>query len=210
MGAVAGAEPAAVVAGLADGHTTQVGADAEHDEPLGALDAVLVGLGVAQGGDVDLVGLLDLVLGSVADEDGLAAPLDDDLYGNIWLVVGFWSFWGGEDVVRGVCVLTFLPSGMVFRSTSTLAMAKTSAEADMLTRNSAANPTLASMPFEKEHRQLLRHSSSNASIALPASSPSSFRRRPPIPLLYRIVTPPSDIPLSVKTHLGQCSSLRQP
>lgn len=33
--------------------------------------------------------------------------------------------------------LTFLPSGMLFMSTSTLAMARTSAEADMLTRNSA-------------------------------------------------------------------------
>lgn len=32
--------------------------------------------------------------------------------------------------------LTFLPSGIAVRSTSTLAMAKTSAEADMLTRNS--------------------------------------------------------------------------
>ena len=34
-------------------------------------------------------------------------------------------------------LLTFLPSGMAASSTSTLAMAKTSAEADMLTRNSA-------------------------------------------------------------------------
>jgi hypothetical protein len=32
--------------------------------------------------------------------------------------------------------LTFLPSGMVARSTSTLAWARTSAEADMLTRKS--------------------------------------------------------------------------
>lgn len=43
------------------------------------------------------------------------------------------------DMVLFCCsvVLTFLPSGMALRSTSTLAMAKTSAEADMLTRNSA-------------------------------------------------------------------------
>jgi hypothetical protein len=51
----------------------------QHDEPFGLLDAVLVGLGVAEGGNGDLVGLFDLVGGTVADEDGLATPLDDDL-----------------------------------------------------------------------------------------------------------------------------------
>lgn len=81
VGAVAGAEPAAKVTGLANGDTTQVGADTQHDQPLGALDTVLVGLGVSEGGDVDFIGLVDLVLGSVTDEDGLASPLDDDLGG---------------------------------------------------------------------------------------------------------------------------------
>ena len=52
----------------------------QHDQPLGLLDTLLVGLGIAQGGDVDLVGLINLALGTVADEDGLASPLDDDLY----------------------------------------------------------------------------------------------------------------------------------
>lgn len=56
-----------------------MGADAEHDEPLGTLDAVGVRLGVAEGGHVDGVGLVDFVGGAVADEDGLAAPFDDDL-----------------------------------------------------------------------------------------------------------------------------------
>jgi hypothetical protein len=51
VGAVAGAEPAAEVAGLADGDTAQVRADAQHDEPFGLLDAVGVGLGIAQGCD---------------------------------------------------------------------------------------------------------------------------------------------------------------
>lgn len=77
---VAGAEPAAVVAGLADGHTTQVGADTQHDQPLGALDTVVVGLGVTERLPLGLAGLGDLVLGTVADEDGLATPLDDDLF----------------------------------------------------------------------------------------------------------------------------------
>lgn len=114
VGAVAGAEPTAEVAGLADGDTTQMGADTceevcqwmspcpegsppspvsrgltQHDEPLGLLDTLLVGLGVAQGGDVDLVGLIDLGLGAVADEDGLASPLDDDLdFASAWNVSG--------------------------------------------------------------------------------------------------------------------------
>lgn len=51
----------------------------KHDEPLGLLDTVGVGLGVTEGGNVDLVGLFDLRLGTVTDEDGLATPLDDDL-----------------------------------------------------------------------------------------------------------------------------------
>jgi hypothetical protein len=51
----------------------------QHDEPLRLLDTVLIGLGVAEGRDVNLVGLVNLLLGTVADEDGLAAPLDDDL-----------------------------------------------------------------------------------------------------------------------------------
>lgn len=135
VGAVAGAEPAAVVAGLADGDTAEMRADAclrvwlamftsrseesgpeggyvlmrdrdhaalrsgsdrysrsvargfrldgishtQHHKPLGVLDAVAVGFGVAEGGGVDLVGLVDLSLGPVTDEDRLATPLDDDL-----------------------------------------------------------------------------------------------------------------------------------
>lgn len=79
VGAVARAEPTTKVTGLTNGDTTQVGADTQHDQPLGALDTVLIGLGVSEGGDVDFVGLVDLVLGSVADEDGLASPFDDDL-----------------------------------------------------------------------------------------------------------------------------------
>ena len=51
----------------------------KHDEPLGLLDTVGVGLGVTEGGNVDLVGLFDLRRGTVTDEDGLATPLDDDL-----------------------------------------------------------------------------------------------------------------------------------
>ena len=79
MGSVAGAEPPAVVPGLADGYAAQMRADAHHDEPLGLLDALGVGLGIAQGLHLDGVGLLNLIGRAVTDEDGLAAPLDDDV-----------------------------------------------------------------------------------------------------------------------------------
>ena len=79
MGSVAGAEPPAVVPGLTDGHAAQVCADTHHDEPFGLLDALGVCLGIAQGLHLDGVGLLNLVGCAVTDEDGLAAPLDDDV-----------------------------------------------------------------------------------------------------------------------------------
>ena len=51
----------------------------QHDQPLGLLDTVLIGLGVTEGLPVKILGLLDLIRSTVADEDGLATPLDDDL-----------------------------------------------------------------------------------------------------------------------------------
>jgi hypothetical protein len=55
------------------------GVHTQHDKPLGVLDTLIVGLGVSQASNVDLVGSVNFVLGSVSDEDGLATPLDDDL-----------------------------------------------------------------------------------------------------------------------------------
>ena len=51
----------------------------KHDQPLRVLDTVLVGLRVTKRGNLDVVGFIDLVLGTVTDEDGLATPLDDNL-----------------------------------------------------------------------------------------------------------------------------------
>lgn len=51
-----------------------------------------------------------------------------------------------DESIFGQAALTFLPSGMAERSTSTLAMANTSADADMFLRNSVAelvSPALA-------------------------------------------------------------------
>ena len=69
--------PSSEVARLANGYTSEVSTNAEHDEPLWLLDAGLVGLWVAEALPVDLAGLVDLLLRAVADEHGLAAPLDD-------------------------------------------------------------------------------------------------------------------------------------
>lgn len=54
-------------------------ADTKHDEPLGFLDAVFVGLRVAEALGVYGAGVFDFRFGAVSDEDGLAAPFDDHL-----------------------------------------------------------------------------------------------------------------------------------
>lgn len=46
---VAGAVVPAEVSRVGNGHATQVGADPDHDEELGVLSALFVGLGVAEG-----------------------------------------------------------------------------------------------------------------------------------------------------------------
>lgn len=56
-----------------------LGVRTQHDQPLGLLDTVRVGLGVTESLPLGVVGLLDLVFGAVSDEDGLASPLDNDL-----------------------------------------------------------------------------------------------------------------------------------
>lgn len=107
---VARAEPATIVTGLADGDTTEMGADTlishvsidqlghrsggseqkvkdascivkrtKHDKPLRGLHTVGIVFGVSEGANVDLVRGVDLLLGSVSDEDGLSSPLDDNL-----------------------------------------------------------------------------------------------------------------------------------
>lgn len=52
----------------------------QHHQPLGLLHTVGVILGISERSDVDLAGLVNLRLGSVANKDGLATPLDNDLY----------------------------------------------------------------------------------------------------------------------------------
>lgn len=56
-----------------------IGSRTKHDQPLGLLHTVAVGLGVPKRLPLGALGLGNLVAGTVADEDGLASPLDDDL-----------------------------------------------------------------------------------------------------------------------------------
>ena len=72
-------------------------------------------------------GFVDFALGSVTDENGLSTPLDDDLPNNNIIRIQYSRKFGKR---------TFLPSGIAPRPTSTLAWARTSADADMLTRKS--------------------------------------------------------------------------
>ncbi len=107
-----------------------------HDQPLRLLNTVGIRLRIPQCLDLDALGFLDLCGSSVTDEDGLASPFDDDLY---FLSISILLF---RD--RLIARRTFLPSGMFCRSTSTLAMARTSADADMLTKKSGVAPNISS------------------------------------------------------------------
>src|SRR6202040_138455 len=74
--AVAGAEEAVVVALIGDRDAAEMGADADHDQPLVVtlLDPGLVGLGIRKARDRHAAGLVDLLLGAVHDVDRLASP----------------------------------------------------------------------------------------------------------------------------------------
>lgn len=71
--------PSSKVSGFTDRNTSQMGAHAKHDQPLGLLDSLLVTLRIAQRLPVGFSGLVNLRLGPVPHEDGLAAPFDDDV-----------------------------------------------------------------------------------------------------------------------------------
>lgn len=79
MGTVAGAEPAAEVTGFTNGDTAKVSADTKHDQPLRLLDTVLIGLRITESLPVNLLSLLNFVLSTVTDENGLSTPLDNDV-----------------------------------------------------------------------------------------------------------------------------------
>jgi hypothetical protein len=57
----------------------EFGEPTNHDQPLWLLDSVGIVLWISQGLNLDVLGLLDLLGGSVSDEDWLTTPLDNDL-----------------------------------------------------------------------------------------------------------------------------------
>src|ERR1700730_5990241 len=73
---VAGAEEAVVIALMGDWNASQMGANADHDQPLAwpVLDPGLIPLRIGKARDRDRAGLIDLLLGAMADIDRLAAP----------------------------------------------------------------------------------------------------------------------------------------
>src|SRR5262245_62968981 len=74
--AVARAEEAVVIALMRDRDAAEMGANADHDQPLlvAGLGALLVGLRIGKVPERHLLRFLDLLLGAVADVDRLAAP----------------------------------------------------------------------------------------------------------------------------------------
>ncbi len=73
---MAGAEEAVVIALMGDRDAAEMGADADHDQPLvvAVLDPRLIGGRIGQARNRHAAGLVDLLLGAVADVDRLAAP----------------------------------------------------------------------------------------------------------------------------------------
>ena len=83
MGTVAWAEPSSEIACLSDGHTTEMRAHSQHDQPLRFLHAVRIRLRISQGLPVRFLRRLDFVVGPVSDEHGLASPFDDNLWRSV-------------------------------------------------------------------------------------------------------------------------------
>lgn len=79
VGTVARAVPSTIVTSLSNWDASQVSADTQHDQPLGLLGALSIVLGITELGNVDSVGLINLIGGTVTDEDGLSTPLDGNV-----------------------------------------------------------------------------------------------------------------------------------
>jgi len=124
---VAGAKPTTEVTCLANRDTTQMRADTQHDEPLRLLDSFGIGLGVSEGFDpVYSVSRCRWTRG-----EGCSAYLMSSAS-----LISPSVLCRMKTGLPRHLMMTFLPSGIDPRSTSTLAMARTSADAAMLTRKS--------------------------------------------------------------------------
>ncbi|KAH3667161.1 hypothetical protein OGAPHI_002810 [Ogataea philodendri] len=79
VGTVTWAEPSPKVSGLTNRNATQVGTDTQHDQPLWVLDSVGILLRVSKRRDIHLVGLGNLGLCSVSDENWLTLPFHNNV-----------------------------------------------------------------------------------------------------------------------------------
>lgn len=77
MGSMTWTKPSSIITGLTNGDTTKVGTHTKHDQPLWLLHSVIVRLGVPHRLPISSPGFLDLIRGSVSDEDGFAAPFNN-------------------------------------------------------------------------------------------------------------------------------------
>ena len=131
-----------------------MGTNTEHDQPLGSLNTVVVILRVTEGLDVDLVGIGNLVGGSVTDKDRLSITdrnsSDRQPISHPARVVLVLTSWSLRTHPRHLTI-KFFPSGIALISTSTFAKAKTSALAAILLKISLTvdlAPEAASKPMD--------------------------------------------------------------
>jgi hypothetical protein len=69
--------PATEISSLANGYTSQMSANTQHDQPLWVLRPSIITFGITESLPVGTLGLLNLIWSSVTDEHGLSTPFDD-------------------------------------------------------------------------------------------------------------------------------------
>jgi hypothetical protein len=132
-----------------------MGTNTEHDQPLGSLNTVVVLLRVTKGLDVDLVGIGNLVGGSVTDKDRLSIKGARTMFERGIPSATAPVSWSTPPIPSIThprhLTIKFFPSGIALISTSTFAKAKTSALAAILLKISLTvdfAPEAASKPMD--------------------------------------------------------------
>eukprot|EP00732_Lithocolla_globosa_P002649 Lithocolla_globosa_v1_NODE_1807_length_2321_cov_196.591792.p2 type:complete len:121 gc:universal NODE_1807_length_2321_cov_196.591792:1476-1838(+) len=74
MGTMARAKPASKITCITKRYTSKMCANAEHDEPFLLLNTLVICFWVTKLANVDAVSLLNLAVGTMADENGFPSP----------------------------------------------------------------------------------------------------------------------------------------
>lgn len=98
---VARTEPPSEITCLTNWDTAEMGANPEHDQPLGFLRPALVALWVPKRFPVDTPSLLDLVGCAVTNKDRLSAPFDDYVF----------ALWDGGKLDFSLCERKHISGG---------------------------------------------------------------------------------------------------